>query len=270
MLTAGLSPFYQDEDVVIFNNDCREILPHIQNIDLILTSPPYNVGMEYEQIMEWKDYYSFTREWLSCSLNALKDGGILAVNLPKEVKHKKWQIEKYGRRVEKVGQRVDIMCEEIGFLPRENIVWAKGNEGEPIAATYRMGSDNNLYMRSTCELILLHSKGRYYIDGGTGRRGKKEVPYLDETKDIWWINTAKRNGHPCPWPREIPKRLMQMFTLNRKATPFICDPFMGSGETLAVAKLLGRKCIGIDTSEKYCELAANKFRQRSMFAQACG
>jgi site-specific DNA-methyltransferase (adenine-specific) len=254
-------PFYQDEYATIYNADCRDILPLLTDIDLVLTSPPYNVGMEYEEIIPWQDYYLFMKQWLSDSLLCLKDGGVLAVNLPKEVKNKTWQIEKYGRRVEKIGERVDLMCEDIGFLPREAIIWAKGNEGEPIASSYKMGADNNIYMRTTCEMILMHSKNRYHYDGGTGQRGKDVVPWLEETKDIWWINSSRRNGHPCPWPREIPHRLISMFTIPRKHIPVVVDPFMGSGETLVVAKGLKRKCIGIEKELKYCRMAANQLKQ---------
>ena len=264
MRSGGILPFYQDEYVTIYNGDCRDVLPQLSDVDLILTSPPYNVGMEYEEIIDWPEYYKFSKEWIEASKNCLKSGGELAFNIPKEVKHKKWQIEKYGRRVEKVGERLDLMCEDLGLLPREAVIWAKGNEGEPIAATYRMGSDNNLYMRSTCEMILLHSKDRYHWDGGTGQRGKSVVPWLDETKDIWWINTARRNGHPCPWPREIPNRLISMFTLDRKSTPLIVDPFMGSGETLVVAKQLKRKCIGIEKEIRYCRLAVSQLNQTEL------
>jgi len=259
-----MTPYYQDEWVTIYHGDCREVLPELPKVDLVLTSPPYNVGMEYEQVMDWTDYYTFTKEWLRGSMEVLKDGGILAVNLPKEVKHTKEQIVKYGRRVEKIGERVDLMCEDLGYLPRESIIWAKGSEGQPISTNYKMGSDNNIYIRAVSEFILLHSKERYFYDGGTGRRGKAVVPFQDETKDVWWITPAHNNGHPCPWPAEIPHRLIRMFTLDTKFQPIVLDPFLGSGTACYCAKKLNRKSIGIEIEEKYCEIAAKRCSQSVM------
>ena len=258
-----MKPYYQDSYITIYHGDCREILPLIpdKSIDLVLTSPPYNVGMEYEKVLGWPEYYSFMGEWINGSMAPLKDGGVLAINLPKEVKHTKEQIKKYGRRVEKIGERVDLMCGDLGYLPREAIVWAKGSEGQPISSNYKMGSDNNIYIRAVCEFILLHSKGRYFYDGGTGRRGKAVVPFKDETKDVWWVPAGHGNGHPCPWPQEIPNRLIRMFTLTNKFQPTILDPFLGSGTTAYCAKKLNRKCIGIEIEERYCEIAANRCRQ---------
>ena len=255
-----MKPYYQDKWVQIYHGDCREILPQLpdNSVDLAATSPPYNVGMKYEQIMDWEEYYEFTKLWLNCIKGVLKDGGVLAINLPKEVRHTKEQLAKYGRRVEKVGERVDLMCEELGFLPREAIVWGKGSEGQPISSNFKMGSDNNIYIRSVCELILLHSKERYFYDGGTGMRGKVVVPFLDETKDIWWISPVRDDKHPCPWPPEIPTRLIKMFTLDRKFVPLILDPFLGSGTTCYCAKKLNRSSIGIEIEEKYCEIAAKR------------
>lgn len=256
--------YYKDDAVVIYNADCREILPLLPKVDLVATSPPYNVGKEYETVLTWPEYYLFMRQWLVCAIDAMKDGAVLALNLPKEVKHTREQIEQYSRRVEKIGEKIDLMCEEIGYLPREAIVWAKGSEGQPISTNYKMGSDNNLYIRAVSEFILLHSKARYYYDGGTGRRGKAVVPFQDETKDIWWIPAAHSNGHPCPWPAEIPTRLIKMFTLINKFKPIVLDPFLGSGTTAYCAKKLNRLCIGIEIEEKYCEIAANRCRQTVM------
>lgn len=135
------NPYYQDDAVIIYHADCRDILPQIpdKSIDLVATSPPYNVGKEYERVLDWIDYYSFIKEWLVATMELLKNGGVLAVNLPKEVKHTNEQIKKYGRRVEKIGERVDLICEDLGYLPRESIIWAKGSEGQPIATNYKMG-----------------------------------------------------------------------------------------------------------------------------------
>jgi site-specific DNA-methyltransferase (adenine-specific) len=121
-----------------------------------------------------------------------------------------------------------------------------------------MVSDNNIYIRPVCEMILLHSKGRYYYDGGTGRRGKREVPWLDETKDVWWNVPAHKNGHPAPFPVEIPSRLIQLFTCTRKRVPIVLDPFCGSGTTGVACIQTGRNFIGIELDAGYCEIARRR------------
>lgn len=228
------------------------------------------MGIDYGELVadltDWGAYYKEMRAFLLEAKRLLKPGGVLAVNVPKEVRLRKDVIEATGRRVEKISVRIDLMCEEIGLLPRESIVWVKG-KNEPIATTTAMGADNNIYIRPVCEMILLHSKDRYHYDNGTGRRGSKDVPFLDETKDVWWNIPAHRREHPAPFPIEIPRRLIQMFTCLKEGQPppIIFDPFMGSGTTLVAARELGRKSIGIDISRKYCEIAKGKLAQGMMF-----
>lgn len=241
------------------------------SIDLVCSSPPYNVRVNYgtgvDDNRPWPEYYAWLREVMTECQRLLVVGGILALNLPKEVKLPHEQIEALGRRVEKISTRAEIIAEEIGLLPRESIVWIKGrDEASVITATYRMGSDNNLYMRSTCELILLFSKGQYWRAGLTGRRGKVDVPFLDETKDLWFIPPVHRNNHPASFPLEIPHRLVRMFAVRPKGEkPVVLDPFCGSGTTLVAAKELGCRYIGIDLVPRFCEMARNQLSQLQMF-----
>ena len=98
----------------------------------------------------------------------------------------------------------------------------------------------------------------------TTRQGVEAVPFQEETKDIWWIRPDRSDYHPCPFPLEIPDRLIRLFTLTRKHTPIILDFCLGSGTTAVAAKQLGRKFIGIEISEKYCAIAVQRLAQGVM------
>jgi len=184
--------------------DCREVLAGLPEscVDLVVTSPPFNVGMDYRETYKdwrpWAEYYAWLEEVLGQLYRVLKPGGVLAADLPKEVKLSRPEIQEGGRRVEKISVQVEAICARLGYLPREAIIWAKGSEGLPICSTSKTGSDNNIYMRATCHVILLYSKQRYYVDGGTGRRGVDDVPWTEETKDVWWIPAASNRGWVIP------------------------------------------------------------------------
>lgn len=253
--------------IELHNEDAYSVmrrLPH-GSVDLIVTSPRYNVGKDYGDAVpdttSWDAYYEEMGEFLALAHLVLVDGGVLALNVPKEVRIPKEQIPVLGRRVEKIATRLDIMAEQAGYLPREAIVWVKGSEQSgPIATSNAAGSDNNIYIRPTCEMILLHSKGRYYYDNGTGRRGKDEVPWLEETKDVWWQVPARGGGHPAPFPVEIPLRLINLFTCTKEGrrTPVVFDPFMGSGTTGVAAITLKRDFIGCEINPDFFNLAKTR------------
>lgn len=270
--------------------DCLEVMKDFpdESIDLIITSPPYNVGKNYATTDElpWSDWYKLIEDFLVESLRLLRRGGTIAVNVLKEARwqrnHKyadswsdydpKYETHRGSKRVkgkgriEPISYRVHSIMETLGFKMREGIIWVKGVESNndilPISYGYEMGCDSDPYLRGCCEIILLASKGRWFHDGGTGRRGRDAVPYDEFTKDVWVFSGLSNKQHPAIFPEELPKRLIQLF-IHRKntqnlPTPIILDPFVGLGTTCVVAQKLEYNWIGIDRNPDYVDLAKQR------------
>ncbi len=168
-------PYYQDDAVTIYHADCREILPKLTNVDLIPTSPPYNCRKSYPSGDEWNwsEYYLWMLEVLNGCYSSMRDGGVLALNVPGVIR---WQADhtyadswttydsnyhthRNGKqvigkgRVEPLGFKLYLMMQEIDFHIREPIIWVKGSNGNAIASDYKMGCDSDPYMRPVHEFI---------------------------------------------------------------------------------------------------------------------
>jgi len=276
-----VTPYYERDGITIYHGDCRDVLPLLGPVDLVVTSPPYNCRKAYPSGDEWAwdDYYTWMETVLQSLYRLLTKGGTLALNVPGVIR---WQHDhqyasswsdfdpdyhshRHGERfigkgrVEPLGFRLLAMMQALDPHIREPIVWIKGSNGNAISSDYRMGCDSDPYMRPAHEFILLGSKGRWFHRGGTGRRGREAVPFLDETKDVWFLPPVSNDDHPATFPLELPRRLIRLFT--HAADALVLDPFMGSGTTLRAAKDLGRRAIGIEIEEKYCEIAVKRLAQ---------
>jgi len=204
-----MKPYYQDDAVTIYHGDCREILPTPGVVDLVLTDPPYNVGLDYSDGDNRSDYPSWSREWFDLSPRPLVfTCGNINLGMWMRIEDPKW-----------------ICC------------WFKANQASPCA----------LGGFSVWEPILVY-----------GTLPKKL------TQDGWYNLVSfqeRQNGagdHPAPKTLSMWRRLTEVFT---EPGQLILDPFMGSGTTLRAAKDLGRKAIGIEIEERYCEIAANRMAQ---------
>ena len=268
--------------------DCLEGMKHIPNesVDLIVTSPPYNCRKDYGGTlvdeMPWKDYYVFMKEVIIECYRVLVSGGVIALNVPNVVR---WQFNhKYkdswgdfdpdyithrngekcvGKgRIEPLGYKLFFMMLDIDSHIREPITWVKGSEGNAICSDYRMGCDSDPYLRPSHELILLGSKDKWFHRGGTGRRGKTAVPFMDYTKDVWHISSSRDKNHPATFPIEIPLRLIKLFVHAKDV--IILDPFMGSGTTAIACKQLNHNFIGFEINPDYCDIIRKKLEQKTM------
>lgn len=270
--------------------DCLDVMAEVSKniIDLIVTSPLYNVCKDYGVVddeMPWSDWYEFIRRFVEECHRILRPGGVLALNVLKEarwqrdhkfahtwsdydpdyVTHRGTQRNVLGKgRVEPVFNQVYDIIKDVGFKMRESIVWVKGNlddngEIQAVSTNYQMGCDSDPYLRGTAEMIILGSKERWYHDGGTGRRGAEAMPFELFTKDVWVIPSIGGSQHPAPFPEEIPVRLIRLF-IHRANTqnlpePIVADFYMGLGTTAVAALKLGCHFYGCDISPEYVKLA---------------
>jgi site-specific DNA-methyltransferase (adenine-specific) len=219
VLKEMLKPYYSENGITIYHGDCREILPTLPKVDLILTDPPYGVRLGSKpnnQRFSRKQYSSF------------QDTPEVVIPLVNEVL--RLCIPKATRVVMTPGVR------NMFEYPQPDHVGS---------FYYPSASGCNAWGFSCWQPIYFYGKDPY---GGVGSRPDSMMS----------TEAAEDNGHPCPKPMG-----QWLWLLNRVSLPdeSVLDPFLGSGTTLRAAKDLGRKAIGIEIEEKYCEIAANRLRQ---------
>lgn len=203
-------PYYQDDAVVIYHADCREILPELPKVDLVLTDPPY--GM------------SFVSNYRAVKHMAIANDDALPLGLIELAMSKAIRASYFFCRWDNLKQMPK---------PKSVLVWVKNN--------WSMGD-------------LKHEHGRQWeaccFYAGGGHEFTKRIP------DVIMADRTGNELHPTEKPLALMCRLIEC-----NVGETILDPFMGSGTTLRAAKDLGRKAIGIELEEKYCEIAAKRMSQ---------
>jgi site-specific DNA-methyltransferase (adenine-specific) len=251
-----MNPYYEHGGITIYHGDCREI--ELSSIPLVITSPPYNCGrdyLSYDDSQEVKKYWEFTREWMFRIYGSLIIGGKLCLNIT-------WWMS--SRPKIDVPRKIKEIAEEIGFLFIDKIIWIKGNDVNANTSGTGWGSymsPSSPSIRCATEPILVFAKEKR----GRGLSDKGDISkenFYKWTIDSWFIQGEHNRNHPAVFPLEIPKRLIQLYTYPEET---VLDPFMGSGTTLRAAKDLGRKAIGIEIEERYCEIAVRRLQQEVLF-----
>ncbi len=217
------------------------------SVHLMVTSPPYNVTKEYDDELTLDDYRSLLRSVFKETFRVLIDGGRACVN-----------VANLGRKPYIPLHSFIIQdMHEIGFKMRGEIVWDKGASASPSTAWGSWRSASNPTLRDVHEYILIFSRGEFRRnkDGKISTIERDE--FLEFTKSVWRFpaERARSVGHPAPFPVELPRRLIELYTFKGD---IILDPFCGSGSTCVAAALTGRNFVGYEIKHQYIELAEKR------------
>lgn len=214
------------------------------SVHLMITSPPYNVTKEYDSDLTLKDYLELLHKVWSETYRVLVPGGRACIN-----------IANLGRKpyIPMHGFVIDSML-ELGFLMRGEIIWNKASSASPSTAWGSWLSAANPVLRDIHEYILIFSKEGFSLERNNKKSTIEKKEFLEYTKSVWNFNavSAKKIGHPAPFPEELPNRLIKLYSFQND---IILDPFVGSGTTCISALKNQRRYIGYDVDEKYVKLA---------------
>lgn len=244
-------PYYSEKDIQIINDNILTTDTIESNsIDLIVTSPPYNVDIKYNSHnddISYSDYLDFTRSWLSRCFDFMKDDGRFCLNIP---------LDKNKGGQQSVGADITVIAKQIGFKYHSTIVWNEGNISRRTAWGSWM-SASAPYVIAPVELIVILYKKRWRKTSGSGISDMTKEEFMNWTKGIWTFSgeSKKKIGHPAPFPVELPRRCIKLFSF---VGDTVLDPFLGSGTTLIAAKILSRKGIGIEIDSQYCDLSKER------------
>jgi site-specific DNA-methyltransferase (adenine-specific) len=243
--------FYSSGCVTIVNDDILTtdaIAPN--SVDLIVTSPPYNVDIQYnfhDDDVAYPKYLEFTRRWLSRCFEFLKDDGRICLNVP---------LDKNKGGQQSVGADITTIAKEVGFRYHATIVWNEGNISRRTAWGSWL-SASAPYVIAPVELIVVLYKKHWCKSGGSGKSDITKSEFIEWTNGLWTFSgeNRKKIGHPAPFPLELPRRCIKLFSF---VGDVVLDPFMGSGTTLLAAALLDRIGVGVEIDAEYCELAKKR------------
>ena len=224
-----------------------------ESIHLTVTSPPYNVGIAYKSHGDdgdYKAYLDFTESWLSNVYYWTQDTGRLCLNIP---------LDKNKGGQKSVGADITAIAKKVGWKYHTTIVWNEGNISRRTAwGSFQSASAP--YVIAPVELIVVMYKNQWKRKN-QGANDITKQEFMDWTNGLWTFNgeSKKRIGHPAPFPRELPKRCMKLFSF---LGDIVLDPFVGSGTTLIEAIYHKRFGIGIEIDEEYSKLAMSRIGEQ--------
>lgn len=245
-------PDYLENTLLLGSAENMKELPD-SSVHLMITSPPYNVSKEYDDDLSLKEYLQLLKNAFTETYRVLVNGGRACIN-----------VANLGRKPYiPLSDYISQMMLEIGFNMRGEIIWNKAASASPSTAWGSWQSAANPILRDVHEYILIFSKGDYKREKGNKENTISKEQFMEWTKSIWTMNaeSARRIGHPAPFPEELPSRLIQLYSFTND---IVLDPFIGSGTTAISALKAGRKYVGYDINQDYIDLANRRIEPHKL------
>jgi site-specific DNA-methyltransferase (adenine-specific) len=265
--SSHVVPYYREVGglVTIYQADCTDLSFLADgSVQLIVTSPPYNLGKDYGTARDnetYDRYLDWVVSWCKEMWRVLESGGRLCLNIPIDIN---LSFDEGGkRRTQKRPVLADFthrLVNDEAWIYNTTILWLENNISRRTAwGSWLKASDP--WVNTAAEAVLVLSKETRKRDG----RGKTSTIGRDEFMEsvlgiLTWEfrgENSKKWGHPAPFPEELPRRLIELFSFKEDV---VLDTFLGSGTTCRAAKDLGRRSIGVEIDERFCKVAARRCR----------
>ena len=228
------------------------------SVALMITSPPYHVGKEYDTSDTFDEYLDLLFRVFEETYRVLEPGGRAVVNAAGLGRSPYVHLPTF----------INAIMLEIGYMPRGEVIWVKAAGASGSCAWGSFMKASNPVLRDVHEHLLVFCKGwkdgKDRLQWGRYREGVSTIEkqdFLDWTLSVWNMapESAKRVGHPAPFPVELPRRFIQLYSYEQDV---ILDPFIGAGTTAVAALAAGRKYVGYDTNPAYLTIAEHRLKEQ--------
>ncbi len=253
--------FHRQDDIYVLVGESLDVdLFNQEFIDLIVTSPPYNVGLDYNSTNDkitYEEYLQFSEQWMRNCYRWSRPSARFCLNIPLD-KNKGGQTS--------VGADLTTIAQKVGWKYHATIIWNEGNISRRTAWGSWM-SASAPYVIAPVELIVVLYKDEWKKKHGSRQSDINRDEFLEWTNGLWTFSgeSKKKIGHPAPFPRELPRRCIKLFSF---VGDVVFDPFLGSGTTLIEALALKRKGVGVEIDIKYAEIAKQRLlKEITLFNQ---
>jgi site-specific DNA-methyltransferase (adenine-specific) len=243
--------YYKNTGIRIINNDILKTKTIPDNsIDLIVTSPPYNLDIGYESYndgLDYQEYLKLCSKWFKRLWELAKPDGRFCLNIP---------LDKSKGGYQSVGADLTCIAKKSGWKYKTTIIWNEGNISKGSAWGSWL-SASAPHIIAPVELIVVFYKENWKKTSGSKITTITPEEFKEWTRGMWTFKgeSKRKIGHPAPFPVELPYRCIKLLSYEGD---IVLDPFMGSGSTMVAAQLTKRRGIGVDIEPNYCEIAKNR------------